>query len=309
LNERAPSDTGGLITAAELRDAQAPLIEPATGAPGVTYFAAVDLGVKVDWSTLLIGHVDGDGRLVIDVVRTWKPGPAGAVSLMDVGQELRALFLRFPWRRLCLDQSQSRLIAEQLTHENIPAEVLEIGAGEVNRLVTGLKGAFARRLVRIPSHATDLVEQLESVQAVETRRGLLKLQEGSASSGDARGHDDLAFALALLIDMVGESLGRAGTLPAQDVCYREVSLGRRLPSACYIWARDVYGGYLPSGDPSCAACPSHTAVLEGWRKHCSDPRAEPIDLRGYRQRYVLGDNAMVREKQAQEGDRWADNCL
>jgi hypothetical protein len=60
------------------------------------------------------------------------------------------------------------------------------------------------------------------VRAIESRRGLLKLQEGDKSSGDARAHDDLAFCLALLVDMAGDALGRVG-LPEMSACYRYLS--------------------------------------------------------------------------------------
>lgn len=260
------------------------LIEPAAGSAGVTYYCAADLGVRIDWSTALVGHVDADGRLVIDAIRTWKPAPDRAVSLMDVAAELRALHARFPWRRLCLDQSQSRLIAEQLTRDRIPAEVLEIGSGDVNRLVTGLKGAFARRLVRIPASCTDLAEQLESVQAVETRRGLLKLQEGT-SSADARGHDDLAFALALLIDITSGELGRAGLPEAFTHCNRVLSGLSEDGKVCYLY----HGSWRPPEDAICSSCVGHIATKKAYQAHVNGG-GERMPLMVYRERYI-GDNS------------------
>ena len=286
LNLPAGADAGGLITAAELKDALAPLVEPAAGSSGTMYYAAVDLGVKVDWSTCLIGHIDEDGRLVIDVIRTWKPSASsGAVSLMAVSQELRDLHARFPWRRLCFDQSQSRLIAEQLTRQSIPAEVLEIGSADVNRLTMGLKGCFARRLVRLPSSATDLVEQLESVQAVETRRGLLKLKEGSPSSGDARAHDDLCFALALLCDMTSAELGRAGLPESFTQCNRRAS-GLETGD-CFLY----HGVWKPPLDAICRACPGLVAVRTAYDSHVAGG-GERMPLTVFRERYI-GDNQVT----------------
>jgi hypothetical protein len=276
----------GLITGAELRDALAAISEPASGTDG-TYWCAVDLGVRHDWTGIMIGHIDGDAKLVIDVIRAWRPTPDKAVSLMDVAEELRALYQRFPWVDLRLDQSQSRLIVEMLQREDIPARVVEINSGDQNRLVTSLKAAFARRLVRIPDTASDLIEQLESVRAIETRRGLLKLQEGDgAASGDARAHDDLVFCLGLLVDMAGGALGRA-TLPEMSSCYRAESIGAYVP--CYLWS----GSYLPSGDASCRSCPGHAHVLTVWRQD-----SKGLDLRAYRKLFV-GDNALTRQRREQ----------
>jgi hypothetical protein len=121
----------------------------------------------------------------------------------------------------------------------------------------------------------------ESVRAIESRRGLLKLQEGDRSGGDARAHDDLAFSLAMLVDMAGDALGRVG-LPEQTSCYRAESIGT-LPN-CYLWG----GSYLPSGCPSCTACPSHQAVLAGWRES-----GRGMSLRQYRQLHA-GENSMTK---------------
>lgn len=283
---------GGLITTAELHAALAPIREPA--AVTDRCWAAVDLGVRFDWTAVLIGHVDNEAKLVVDVIRTWRPTPDKAVSLLDVTDELRSLYRRFPWTDLRLDQSQSRLIAEMLQRDSIPCRVVEISAADQNRLVTGLKAAFARRLIRIPDNALDLIEQLESVRAIESRRGLLKLREGDASrvGTDARAHDDLAFALALLVDMAGSELGRLG-LPEMTSCYRAESLDRYVP--CYLWTEGP-GSYVPSGCPSCKACPAHQAVLAGWRRD-----GREMDLRTYR-KTCCGDNTLI--KQRRETAAW-----
>jgi len=293
----------GLITFAELQAALRHYAEPASG-DGGRYWAAVDLGVRFDWSCVLIGHVDQSAKLVVDVIRAWRPTLDRAVSLLDVADELVDLYQRFPWQELRLDQSQSRMIAEQLQRAGIPATVVDITAADQNRLVTGLKAAFARRLVTIPDDATDLIEQLESVRAIESRRGLLKLQEGDRSSGDARAHDDLAFCLALLVDMAGDALGRVG-LPEQSGCYRAESIGEYVD--CYLWSGSS-GSYVPSGCPSCRACPAHQAVMAGWRE-----QGRGLDLRTYRERYA-GDNSLTKRMNERAAhDRlqaWADGmCI
>ena len=279
LNIPAGPDDG-LISVAEIQAALRHYAEPTQG-DGGHYWCAVDLGVRFDWSCILIGHVDRNAKLVVDVIRTWRPTRDRAVSLMDVADELQALYQRFPWQDLWLDQSQSRLIVEQLQRVRIPAQVIDVTPAFANQVVTSLKSAFSRRLVTIPDDHTDLIEQLESVRAIETRRGLLKLQEGDRSSGDARAHDDLAFCVGMLTVMAGDALGRVG-LPEMSCCYRAVSIGT-LPD-CYLWG----GGYVPSGCPSCKACPAHQAVMAGWKE---SGRAMP--LRTFRELHA-GDNEVTR---------------
>lgn len=294
LNQPAGPDSGGLLTPAELRAAMRALVEPDRGAPGVTYFVAVDLGVRFDWTVVLIGHIGEDGRLVVDVVRTWRPRPDQAVSLLAVADELRDLYTRFPWSDLVVDQSQSAAMVEMLQREGIPARILDVTAADQNRLTTGLKAAFARRLVAIPESATDLIEQLESVRAVETRRGLLKLAEGDRAAGDARAHDDLAFCLGLLIDMAGPELGR-GVLPL-TACNRQQS--GLSSDACFLFSEPGdYSAAIYSSDPCCQSCSGYRHVVDRWR---DDPQG--CDLRGFRWTHC-GTSPFI--EQRREGRVWS----
>src|SRR6185295_12990598 len=95
----------------------------------------------------------------------------------------------------------------------------------LDRLVTQLKSAFTRRLMQIPDRATDLVEQLESVVAIETgrRRDLLKFQPGTTGN-DAAAHDDLAVSLAMLLDMSWPSLGRVALPENFRCCWRSANM-------------------------------------------------------------------------------------
>jgi hypothetical protein len=295
LNLPAGADSG-LITPEELGGSLITVDEPARGDPNTTYLAACDLAVVGDWTAFLIGHLDQESRLVIDVIRTWRGSREHPVSLVDVGEEVTRLHARFPWRRLDIDTWQARLMTEQLQRQGVPVRLVTIDASTVDTWVTKLKAAFTQRLVRIPRRASFLIEQLESVQAIEPatrgnrRRDLLKFQPGDRSGSHASAHDDLVVTLAMLVEMAGDELGQGG-LPEQHECYREVSL--RVPVPCYLW-QDSPRSYVPSGCPSCAACPSHRAVLAAWRAS-----GMTVDLRTFRRVYHTGDNSMVRRK------RWA----
>src|SRR5207247_4866428 len=96
---------------------------------------------------------------------------------------------------------------------------------------------------------------------------------------------------------VGDALGRVG-LPEMSSCYRAESL--RQPVDCYLWQ----GAYVPSGCPSCTACPAHQAVMAGWREH-----GRGLDLRTYRELHC-GDNTLTLWKKDhrswQRVQDWAD---
>ena len=155
---------GGLITTAELQAALAPIREPA--ALTDRCWAAVDLGVRFDWTAVLIGHVDNEAKLVVDVIRTWRPTPDKAVSLLDVTDELRSLYRRFPWTDLRLDQSQSRLIAEMLQRDSIPCWVersdLELESVDVDGII-----AFAQIAISEPVRFWDAASPAQRARFVE----------------------------------------------------------------------------------------------------------------------------------------------
>ena len=89
---------------------------------------------------------------------------------------------------------------------------------------------------------TALVEQLESVQAVEAgrRRDLLKFQPGTTSGNDASAHDDLAVALSMLISMAWQGLGRSALPEAFRSCYRAASVRGFDLTTCYLLARIIH---------------------------------------------------------------------
>lgn len=295
LNEWA-DDESSLITRAELDAAISDYAEPVR-LDGC--WASLDLGVKHDSTVLHIGHVNERAQLVLDVWREWRPTRGKSVSLMEVADEIARLYLRFKWRDLWVDSHQARLLVEQLQQTGVPASLIEVTASVQNQVTTSLKGAFAQRWIRIPASALPVIEQLESVRAIESRRGLLKLTEGKGTEG--RAHDDHAFALGLLVLMAADAIGRCG-LPEQSYCYRAESINVHVP--CYLWG----GPYVPSGCPACRNCESHRAVMAGWKEH-----GRGLDLRTYRQLHA-GDNTLtLRQKELKSRQRaqaWADGmCI
>jgi hypothetical protein len=302
LNVPAGPDDG-LITLAELNSSLVPMAEPEQAEPGITYWCACDLGVLNDWSCVLVGHLDDRGRLVLDVIRTWRGSHGAPVSLIEVQEEIVRLHGRFHFERLNVDQWQARQMVEQLDRQRVPAFIVTLDGATLDRLVTQLKSAFTRQLVRIPDRATDVMEQLESVQAVEAgrRRDLLKFQPGTTSGNDVTAHDDIAVTLAMLLDMAWPSVGRIALPIAFRECYRAASV-RFDPAMCFL----VSGNYVPPGnsDPSCAACAGWQWARRAFAEH-RERGGEPLTLREWRRRYV-GDNEFTsRIKQAAWEDWYA----
>jgi hypothetical protein len=279
LNEPAGADEG-LITAEEISDATVARSEPQAGDPTCTYFAAVDLGVVNDFTCVMIGHLDTRNRLVVDVVKVWRGSRSAPVSLMAVQDCLLDLHRRFRLQRLHVDQWQARHLVEGLQHANVPAHLITFDAGLIDKLVTKLKDGFSRRLISIPASATVLIEQLESVTAIESgrRRDLLRFEPA-----ESRGHDDCVVALALMVDMVGAALGGQPRLPDSfDWCIREFNVPNFTVTKCYL--AGVGGTFRPHPDisrtPSCGNCAGHLAVVNFRRAHM-ERTGEAIDLMAY----------------------------
>jgi hypothetical protein len=277
LNEPAGGDDA-LITARELSESLVPMAEPEHGESGCAYFLACDLGVVLDWTCVLVGHLDQKARLVLDVVRTWRGSHLAPVSLIEVQEAIADLHRRFRFEAVKVDQWQARQMVEQLQRQRVPASIVTMDGGTLDRLVTQLKSTFARRLIRIPERASDVIEQLESVVAVEAgrRRDLLKFQPGASTGTDATAHDDIAVTLALLLDMCWPSVGRIALPMAFNNCYRAAS--------------------LPAF--SCAACAGWQWARPAYKEYAERAGGDRVDLRTWRRRFVQDNEFTGRCKQS-----------
>ncbi len=283
LNVPAGIDDG-LITAAELRDALQAMREPDEAEPGITYWCAADLGVVFDWTCVLVGHLDARNRLVLDVVRLWRGTHQEPVSLVEIQDEIAALHQRFHFERVHIDQWQARHMVEQLQHLRVPAEIITLDGGTLDRLVTQIKSAFTRRLMVLPDRHPEVVEQLESVKAVEAgrRRDLLKFQPGETAGNDASAHDDIAVCLAMLLDMAWPNVGRNALPETFNLCLRQLNMPNTFPSAaaCFV----VGPGHFipPFNDAICRECVGLRAVRDAYERHKSGKDAEPMSIRTFR---------------------------
>lgn len=298
LNLPAGPDAG-LVSFSELEDARMALDEPAGPEPGCTYFLCGDLGAVNDWTVLLGGHLDARNRLVIDLERHWRGSHAAPVSFTEVGETIVELHRRFRFEQVVIDAWQAHLLVEQLQRQRVPASIITLDGGKLDRMVTQLKAAFTRRAVLIPERLSDLREQLESLQAVEAgrRRDLLKFQPGVTTGNTAQSHDDLAVTLAMLLDLAWPTLGRVALPMAMTECYRETSIPSFSSLSCFLVGTD--GNFIPPGnsDASCAACPGWQWARQAYKEYSEREGSERLDLRTWRRRFVADNEYVGRARQ------------
>jgi hypothetical protein len=263
-NRPAPSDSA-FLTLEEVQDAiDRTLIEPACGTPGVQYVGALDVGLTHDASAFLIGHVSADSKFVVDVVRLWQGSRAQPVSLTNLETDVATIARRFKLRTLLIDQWQATSLAEQFKHRSLPAQLVTIEPTRLDRLTTGMKGAFARREVRIPAGAHDLIEQIESLDVRETgnrnrRRDLIRFDSGSGGPG-VSSQDDLAICLSLCLEATAGEIGRPVMANARWCIASQVIANAQGPTSCVL-----SGGASPL--PGCRRCPTYQSVVAAVARH------------------------------------------
>jgi hypothetical protein len=212
LNEQVIGGDGDtLLTVAEVQAAIDPSL-PAVPVPNRAerYIGGLDLAVSNDHACLLIGHLDGRGRFVVDVCRVWKPGEQ-AISFTAIVESVLAWHRQLPLAALHVDQWNAKLLVELLQRASVPARLVGVEQSKLNEIISTMKTTFARRAIRIAPTQTYLLAQLEALRVLETRtprRDLLKFAP-SGTGMDASQHDDAAVSLGLcltdksLVDRIG----------------------------------------------------------------------------------------------------------
>jgi hypothetical protein len=256
LNIPAGADAG-LITPEELTAAiDASLRRPARGIPGQKYVLIADLGVSNDATALALLTTDDDANAVVVLTETFRGTPETPVDLTAVEERIVDLASRFELEQCLLDSWQAMLLCTRLQKRGVPAKLVTFEASRIDRVITLLKGMFARRQVRLPAHETTLIEQLESVQVVEGRvgkRDTLKFAP-SGRGPSATAHDDHVVAIGLGLEVLERRVGRVAMDPMPHGC----ALRRRgEPVDCFLWK----GMFVPVGNRECIRdCPGYRST-------------------------------------------------
>ena len=95
------------------------LSEPAAGALEATYAMGIDLGLTLDWSAVVLVHLDAARRVVVDLTRTWRGQKGTPVSLAAVEDEVLRLTRRFPVGRVVVDAWQAQYLVQRLRDHGV----------------------------------------------------------------------------------------------------------------------------------------------------------------------------------------------
>lgn len=269
LNEWASGDEGSFLSAEEIRDAlDRAWVEPIAPDPGRRYGLGLDLGLTFDLTGLLLSSVGPDGRLRVDLVRSWRGTRQKPVDLTLVEAAALDVACRFQ-APIHVDQWQGALLAQRLTRQGVSVTSHTIESAKLDSYASLVKGLFRERQIRVPNDA-ELIQQLETIQGEQ----LLRRDRIRFTSGPGQ-HDDLVVALCLSME------GHVSWREVRGKHFiRHTTLGRLIMAeqdGCLIekqghWGR-VVCPLLPAGTSphtGCRRCPGYASAHAAHQQYVAE---------------------------------------
>lgn len=158
--------------------------------PGMQYSGALDVAFRSDWFGFAVSHAEGE-RVILDVVRSWKPAPKKAIQFTDVMQEIIAICKYYGCTRAFADQVSNEVIKQVLAAEGIVLEQVTT----LGRRAAGIYATLRAKVLAAQVELLDVPELISQLRRLEIVRSSGGQERCEASSG----HDDVAIASALAI--------------------------------------------------------------------------------------------------------------
>jgi len=182
-------------------------------------FAALDLGVKSDWSaiTVLQGSWRYSGCRLADC-RSWSPKQhGGRVNLEIVEREVDEMVDRLKILCLLYDPWQCEYLAARLKARGVNMVEFPFTAANTDLMAKSLMSCFRNREIALYRNA-ELIRDLCSMSLIEKSSGQYKL---IASRDPARGHCDLGFSFAMAMSRAKDFICEKLSLDSQAQADRE----------------------------------------------------------------------------------------
>jgi phage terminase large subunit-like protein len=160
------------------------------GEPGLSYFLALDLGLRRDRTVVAVVHKDPDnGLIILDHLYTFEAPKGREVQISDVEQHILDLAQSFPLSGIVFDPWQSIRTKQRLEEKGLRIEEFIFSGTNLTKLTQNLFSLFRDRRIKIFEHR-ELVKELLSVQIVEKSYGYRIDHQAGA-------HDDCVVALGM----------------------------------------------------------------------------------------------------------------
>lgn len=262
-------EVGDALDAQQLRACINPSGRPMAGDEADWEFiAGLDLSTKRHRSALVVlGIHRGERRVRLANCKSWKSGPDGRVSLIDVQAGIREWRLRYRLQLLLFDPYQSELMTQQLAIEGLVCEEMTFKGLNLTLMASTLLQAVQERQIELYDDK-DLIDDILKLNIVEKGYGL-KLE----APEDEAGHADRALAFAICLPA---AVKLAGVLPVRPFVDRPVA---QTMDELHLRLQKIERGETPERSPligtPCPRC-SVTLIASGTGAYCPACHFEPL---------------------------------
>jgi hypothetical protein len=154
------------------------------------YKAGLDAGFRSDCFGFSLTHSEGE-KVIIDVVRSWKPRPGKAVQFVPVMAEIVEILRRYGCNQAYSDQVANEVIKQYLAEAGINLEQVTTLGRRASGIYSTLRAKVLAKQVEFLDNA-ELLSQLKKLEIIVGSGGSERCEASS-------GKDDLAIATALSI--------------------------------------------------------------------------------------------------------------
>ncbi len=154
------------------------------------YKAGIDAGFRSDCFGFALTHAEGE-KVVVDVVRSWKPRPGKAVQFVPVMTEIVEILRRYGCYEAFSDQVANEVIKQYLAEAGINLEQVTTLGRRASAIYSTLRAKVLAKQAEFPENA-ELLSQLKKLEIIVGSGGSERCEASS-------GKDDLAIATALSI--------------------------------------------------------------------------------------------------------------
>jgi hypothetical protein len=158
--------------------------------PDVFYVAGLDAGFRSDCFGFSLSHAEGE-KVVVDIVRSWKPRPGKPVQFAPVMTEIIEILRRYGCTRAYSDQVANEVIKQYLAEAGIVLEQVTTLGRRASSIYAVLRAKTLAKQVEFPDNP-ELTAQLKKLEIIVGSGGSERCEAAS-------GKDDLAIATALSI--------------------------------------------------------------------------------------------------------------
>jgi hypothetical protein len=143
--------------------------------PGVIYFGAIDPAFWHDDFALVVAHAKVDGKIVLDLLMSWRGTKENPLGLEYVTREIRYFLDYYGITNLVGDQHCYSAIREQLLKLGIEYKNSNFGTHTRAEIFGNLKYLLINRLIELLDHR-EFLEQLWNLEERSKDRGRIDIQ-------------------------------------------------------------------------------------------------------------------------------------